>query len=78
MPNATSIVVKYNHLSLEFDAVFKKQRASNVPIHLQDRVNRLLDILEHYEIISLVEKKRTTKNSNFYRPVIILAKEESL
>ena len=32
------------HLPLKPDAVFKKQRASNVPIQLQDKVNRLLDI----------------------------------
>ena len=34
------------HLPLKLDAVFKKQRASKVPIHLHDKVNRLLDILE--------------------------------
>ena len=32
------------HLPLKPDAVFKKQRASKVPIHLQNKVNRLLDI----------------------------------
>ena len=31
------------HLPLKPDAVFKKQRASKVPIHLHDKVNRLLD-----------------------------------
>ena len=30
------------HLPLKRDAVFKKQRASKVPIHLQDKANRLL------------------------------------
>ena len=45
------------HLPLKSDAVFKKQRASKVPIHLQDKVNRLLDILEQYEIISPVSKE---------------------
>ena len=49
------------HLPLKPDAVFKKQRASKVPIHLHDKVNRLLDILEKYEIISTVNKGRTTK-----------------
>ena len=39
------------HLPLKPDAVFKKQRASKVPIHLHDKVNRLLDILEQYKII---------------------------
>ena len=33
------------HLPLNPDAVFKKQRASKVPIHLHDKVNRILDIL---------------------------------
>ena len=32
------------HLTLKPDAVFKIQRARKVPIHLQDKVNRLLDI----------------------------------
>ena len=34
------------HLALKPDAVFKKQRASKVPVHLQDKVNRLQDILD--------------------------------
>ena len=34
------------HLPLKPEAVFKKQRASKVPIHLHDKVNRLLDILD--------------------------------
>ena len=45
------------HLPLKPDAVFKKQRASKVPIYLHDKVNRLLDILEQYEIISPVNKE---------------------
>ena len=36
------------HLPLKPDAVFKKQRASKVPIHLHDKVIRLLGILEQY------------------------------
>ena len=35
---------------LKPDAVFKKQRASKVPIHLQDKINRLLDSLEQNEL----------------------------
>ena len=34
------------HLPFKPNAFFKKLRASNVPIHLQDKVNRLFDILE--------------------------------
>ena len=36
------------NLPLKTDAIFRKQRASIVPIHLHDKVNRLLDILEQY------------------------------
>ena len=66
------------HLPLKPDAVFKKQRASKVPIHLQDKVNRLLDILEQYEIISPVNKEEQPRSNTFINPVIILAKGESL
>ena len=66
------------HLPLKPDAEFKKQRASKVPIHLQDKLNRLLDILEQYEIISPVNKEEQPKGNTFINPVIILAKGESL
>ena len=66
------------HLPLKPDAVFKKQRASKVPIHLHDKVNRLLDILEQYEIISPVNKEEQPNGHTFINPVIILAKGESL
>ena len=66
------------HLPLKPDAVFKKQRASKVPIHLHDKVNRLLDILEQFEIISPVNKEEQPKGNTFINPVIILAKGESL
>ena len=66
------------HLPLKPDAVFKKQRASKVPIHLHDKVNRLLDILEKYKIISPVNKEEQPKGNTFINPVIILAKGESL
>ena len=36
------------NLPLRTDAIFRKQRASKVPIHLHDKVHRLLDILEQY------------------------------
>ena len=65
------------HLPLKPDAVFKKQRTSKAPIHLQDKVNRLLDILEQYGIISPVNKEEQPKGNTFIKPVIILAKGES-
>ena len=66
------------HLPLKSDAIFKKQRASKVPIHLHDKVNRLLDILEQNDMISPVNKKEQRKGNNFNDSVIILAKVESL
>ena len=66
------------HLPLKPDAFFKKQRANKISIHYNDEVNRLLDILEQYEIISPVNKEEQPKRNTFINPVIILAKGESL
>ena len=66
------------HLPLRPDAVFKKQRASKVPFHLQDKVNQLLDIQEEYEIIYPENKEEKPKENTFTNPVVILAKRESL
>ena len=66
------------HLPMNPDAVFKKQRASKVPIHLHDKVKRLLNILEQNKIISPVNKDEPPKINTFINPVIILAKSESL
>ena len=63
---------------MKSDAVFKKQRASKVPFHLQDKFNSSLDILEQYEIISPVNKEKQPKRVTFISPVIILAKGEAL
>ena len=41
-------------------------------------MNRLLDILEQYKIISPVNKEEQPKGNTFINPVIILAKGESL
>ena len=62
-------------LPLKLDAVFKKHQAIKVPIHLQDKVNRLLDILEQYEIISPVKKEEQPKGNTFISPPFFLAKE---
>ena len=63
---------------MKLDAVFKKQRASKVPIHLHDEVNPLLDILEQYEIISPVNKEEQPKGNTLINPDITLANGESL
>ena len=62
----------------EPDAVFKKPLASREPIYLQDKVNRLLDILEQNKIISPVNKEQQPKGNTFINPFIILAKGETL
>ena len=49
------------HFPLKRHSVFKNQCTCKVHIHLQDKVNRLLDIHEHYESISHVKKRATTK-----------------
>ena len=71
-------IISSLHLPFKLDAVFKKQRASKVPIHLHDKVNRLLNILEQYEIISSVNKEEQPNDNTFINHVILLAKSESL
>ena len=71
-------VISPLHLPLKPDAVFKKQRASKVPIHLQDKVNQMLEILEQYEIIFPVSKEEQPKDNTIISLVIVLAKGESL
>ena len=66
------------HLPLKPYAFFEKQRASSVSIHLQDKVKRILDILEQYENISPVNKKEQPKRNTFVNPVIVLAKGDPL
>ena len=40
---------KFIHHDIYYlNPILKKQRANKIPIHLQDKVNRLLDILEQY------------------------------
>ena len=55
MVYATSLfdVGKINSpLPLKPDAVSKKQRANKILFHSQDKLNRILDIIEQYENIS--------------------------
>ena len=67
---------------IKFSSVYAtskfEQRASKVPIHLHDKVNRLLNNLEQFEIISPVNKEEQPKGNTFINPVIILAEGESL
>ena len=45
---------------------------------MQDNVNRILDILQQYEIISPVNKEEQPKRNTFMIPINILAKGEAL
>ena len=56
----------------------KNNEQVKVPIHLQDKINRILDILEQYKIISPVNKEEQPKLNTFINPVIFLAKGQSL
>ena len=69
--------VKLN-FSMKKDAIFKKQRISKVPIHLRERIQKLLDVLKKYEIIAPVNIEQLSTGNTFTNPVIILRKRESL
>ena len=66
------------NLPLKATAIFKKQRATRIPFQLQDRVQHLLDILTHFDIIAPVNTDSLTTGNNFINPVFILKKRESL
>ena len=51
------------HLPPKSDARFKKQQTSKLPIHLQDKVDRLLDILEYTKLSHLYTKSNNRKKS---------------
>ena len=67
--------VKLN-LLIKKDAIFKKQRISKVPIHLRERIQKLLDVLK--KTIAPVNKEQLSTGNTFTKPVIILRKGESL
>ena len=68
--------VKLN-LPIKKDAIFKKQRISKVPIHLRERIQKVLDVLKKYDIIAPVNKKQLSTGNTFTNPVIIVRKGES-
>ena len=69
--------VKLN-LPMKKDAIFKKQRISKVPIHLRERIQKLLDVLKKYDIVAPLNKEQLSTGNTFTNPVIILRKGESL
>ena len=66
------------HSPMKKDAIFKKQRISTVPLHLRQRIQKLLDVLKKYDIIAPVNKEQLSTGNTFTNPVIILRKGESL
>ena len=63
------------HLPLKNDATFKKQRPSNIPIHLRDKLEKLMDELIQAGIIRELNEN-DDMNSWFVNPVIILPKKD--
>ena len=66
-----TIKVEIN-LPLKATGIFKKQRATRIPLQLQDRVKHSLDILTHFAIIASVI---TDSGNTFIKPVFIHEKE---
>ena len=66
------------NLTLKATVIFKKQRATRIPLQLQDRVQHLLDILKHFDITASVKADSLTTRNTFINRVIILEKGESL
>ena len=60
------------------DAIFKKQRIGKFPIHLRERIQKLLDVLKKYDMIALVNKEQLSTGNTFTNTVKILRKGESL
>ena len=46
------------NLPLKTTAIFKKQRAARIPLQLQERVQHLLDIPTHFDIITLFNYRK--------------------
>ena len=71
------IKVKLN-LPFKATAIFKKQRATRIPLQLQDKVQHILNILTHFDIMAPVNTDSLTTGNIFINPVIDLRKGESL
>ena len=72
--DAGKIKVELN-LPLKATAIFNKQRTTRSPLQLQDRVQQLLGILTHFDIIATENTDFLTTGNTFINPVIISKKE---
>ena len=59
--------VKLN-LPMKKDAIFKKQRISKVPIHLRERIQKLLDILKNTTSSHLLTKNNYQQGTHSQIP----------
>ena len=66
------------YLHLKATTIFKKQRATRIPLQLQDRVQHLFGTLTHFDIIAPVKADSLTTGNTSINPVIILKKGDSL
>ena len=65
------------HIPLKKDATFKKQRPSKIPVHLRDKLDKVIDELIQAGIVRELNEK-DDMNSWFVNPVIILPKKTTL
>ena len=66
------------NLPLKATALFKKQKATRIPLQLKDRVQLLIDILTDFDNIASVNRDSLTTGNTLIKPVIILKKGEFL
>ena len=66
------------NLPLKATEIFRKQRATRIPLLLQDRVPHLANSLTHFDIIAPVNTDFLTEGNGFINTVIILKKEKSV
>ena len=58
-------------LPIKTDAIFKKQRISKVPIHLRERIQKLLDVLKKYDILHPLTKNNYQQETHCTRCKIL-------
>ena len=63
------------HIPLKMDATFKKQRPSKIPVHLRDKLDKLMDELIQAGTFREINEK-DDMNSWFVNPVTILPKKD--
>ena len=65
-----------SHIPLRKDATFKSFRPSKVPVHLKDKLNKLMNEQIQAGIVRELNEKKNGMNSWFVSPAIILSKKD--